>query len=161
MKDAELRGLVLKALYDVRHTHTYANFDTTPGLPAVDRDTLRNIIIQLTEKGLAKYTSVYAGTISSARISAEGIDVVEGNTVPPISITFDNSISVRASQNVQIGQGNTQTVTMEISKLINAIDGGVGSLQEKEEAKSLLKKVVDNPLVKATIEWWAKSHAGA
>jgi hypothetical protein len=44
--------------------------------------------------------------------------------------------------------------------MINAIDGGSGTVQEKEEAKSLLTKVFNNPLVKGAIEWWAKTHTG-
>jgi hypothetical protein len=96
-----------------------------------------------------------------ARIKAGGVDVIEGTANPAISISVDNSVSVHGSQGVQIGgQGNVQTVTMDVGHLLNAVDGGAGTQQEKEEAKSLLKKITENPLVKAAFELWAKSHFG-
>jgi hypothetical protein len=163
MNDSELRGLVLKALYDIRHTDSHSMVPGVPGLPDVNVETLRNIVIQLSDKGLIKYTGLMGGPniIGRASISAEGVDVVEGNARAPISVTFDHSVNIHGSQGVQVGgQGNTLNITMDVGKLINAIDGGAGSIQEKEEAKSLLKRLVDNPLVKAALQWWAGSHTG-
>jgi hypothetical protein len=97
-----------------------------------------------------------------AKITAFGADVVEGNTPPPISINIDSSVSVHGSQGVQIGgQGNVQNVTMDVGKLMNAVDAGTGTMQEKEEAKSLLKKVLENPLAKFALDLFVKSHTGA
>jgi hypothetical protein len=44
---------------------------------------------------------------------------------------------------------------------MNAVDAGTGSMQEKEEAKSLLKKLFENPLAKFALDWFLKSHTGA
>jgi hypothetical protein len=52
---------------------------------------------------------------------------------------------------VQIGKGNIQDVG-QIRKLNMAIDEAMASAQEKEEAKSLLKKVIENPLLKGIIK---------
>ena len=52
------------------------------------------------------------------------------------------------------------TLNMDIDRLNSLIDSADASVKEKEEAKSLLKKLVENPLVKAAVEWWAKVHTG-
>jgi hypothetical protein len=97
-----------------------------------------------------------------AKITAFGADVIEGSTPPPISINVDSSVNVHGSQGVQIGgQGNVQNITMDVGKLMNAVDAGTGTMQEKEEAKSLLKKVLENPLAKFALDLFFKSHTGA
>jgi hypothetical protein len=48
---------------------------------------------------------------------------------------------VHASQNVQIGgQGNVQIVTMDVDKMITAVESSNATFAEREEAKSILKK---------------------
>jgi hypothetical protein len=54
-----------------------------------------------------------------------------------------------------------QNITMDVGKSTNAVDAGTGALQEKEEAKSLLKKLFENPLAKFALNWFLKSHTGA
>jgi hypothetical protein len=64
-------------------------------------------------------------------------------------------VNVHGSQNVQIGgSGNVQTVTMDIERMINAVDGANVSSTEKEEAKSLLKKISENKLVRTLLSQW-------
>jgi hypothetical protein len=58
------------------------------------------------------------------------------------------------------GAGNTQTVTMDIEKLFNAVDGSEASAAEKAEAKSLLQKVLDNPRAKKALDWFTKGQVG-
>src|SRR6266404_2375395 len=100
MKDADVRGLVLKALYDVRHTTFLPMIpDDLPNLPRLDVPTLRNITNQLNEKGLIKFTPIMGGpnVIGRAGISAEGVDVVERTAKSPITVTFDHSVNVHGS----------------------------------------------------------------
>jgi geranylgeranyl pyrophosphate synthase len=86
------------------------------------------------------------------KISASGVDVVEGTATAPITITLhDHSISVSQSSNVQIGDSNTQGMKVRIDKLIAAVDHSQASATEKAEAKSLLEKLASNPLVKAVL----------
>jgi hypothetical protein len=75
--------------------------------------------------------------------------VVEGNVAAPISIVLDQSrhVAVHHSSNVQIGNENVQDVTIHFEKLLSAIDKSSASDKEKEEAKSLLKKFLEHPLV--------------
>jgi hypothetical protein len=164
VKDSEVRGIVLKELYEIRHTNPHAAIPAdVPGLLEIDPNVLLGVLRQLRDKGLIEFTALSGGhnMFGRGKISAFGVDVVEDVSSSPIAISIDNSVSVHGSQGIQIGgQGNSQTVTLDIGKLINAIDGGTGTIQEKEEAKSLLKKLAENPLVKTAVEWWAKSHLG-
>ena len=165
MKDSEVRGLVLKELYNIRHTNPHAGIPAdVPELLKIKSNVLLGIIWQLKDKGLIEFTFMSGGEsmFGRGRISAYGVDVVEETSASPIAVSIDNSVTVHGSQGVQIGgQGNTQTIEMDIGKLINAIDGGSGTMQEKEEAKSVLKAAIENPIVKGAIELWAKLHTGA
>jgi hypothetical protein len=96
-----------------------------------------------------------------ARVTAFGVNVIEEKVPAPISITLDSSIKVAGSQNVMIGgQGNTQTVTMDIEKMMMAIDSSGAAFTEREEAKSLLKKLSENKLVQEVLGKWAKGLLG-
>jgi hypothetical protein len=96
-----------------------------------------------------------------AKISGAGVDVVEGVTAPPPSIAIDNSIAVHGSHGVMIGgQGNVQNVILDVERLNSFIDSSGANVTEREEAKGLLRRLAENPLVKGAIEFWAKSHFG-
>jgi hypothetical protein len=56
-------------------------------------------------------------------------------------------ITVHSSSNVQIGNANVQDVSIEIEKVIAGIDSSPAPESEKTEAKSLLKKFLEHPLV--------------
>ena len=164
MNDSEIRGLVLKRLYEVRHEEDFTAVPDDLKIPNQNMKVLGNIAKQLNEQGLIVFKQHMGQNYPSGygHITASGIDVVEGTRHSPISITIDSSVNVHSSQGVQIGgQGNSQNITMDIGKLVSAVDGGVGTIQEKEEAKSLLKRLADNPLVKGAIELWAKANLGA
>ena len=153
MKDSEARGLVLRRLYDLRHVKQYADpsdFTST----SLEQNVVPNIVEQLTQQGLVDWNPLRAhGGYATfmARITAFGVDVVEGTQRSPISITIDSSVNVHGSQNVQIGQGNVQTVTMDIGKMISAVDGSNATVTEKSEAKSLLQKIAGNKLVQEIV----------
>lgn len=166
MKDSDARGLVLRRLYDIREKQDYANINDFGGLD-LESKTLGRMLEQLAEQNLIKWNpkkgSMGVGYLAlMAKITAYGADVIEGNIPAPISISVDNSVSVHGSQGIQIGgQGNVQNITMDVGKLMNAVDGGAGTMQEREEAKSLLKRVIESPIAKVALDWWFKSHTGA
>jgi hypothetical protein len=72
------------------------------------------------------------------KISAFGVDVIEGHAKPPISITLDQ----------------VQDFSVQIDKIVNAIEQSKASEHEKTEAKFLLKKFLEHPLV-TSILWRA------
>lgn len=167
MKDAEVRGLVLSKLYNLRHEMDIVPVPQGFELPGLDMTASQNlkmvgnILKQLDDLHLIKFTQFMGEQFRSgyAAITAFGVDVVEGAATSPITITIDSSVNVHGSQGVQIGgQGNSLTVSIDVDSLINAVDSGSATIQEKEQAKSLLKKVTDNPLVKAAFDLWIKAH---
>jgi hypothetical protein len=157
MKDSELRGLILQKYYEKRReqwsqwkTEDFSDLPDTIEFDAVD---LYRACDQLAEYGLIDWKPLRGHknqTVGGVgKISAAGVDVVEGNSRPPISIVLDQShhIAVHHSSNVQVGHGNVQDVTVQVEKIIGAIDKSSASEEEKKEAKSLLKKFLEHPLV--------------
>lgn len=157
MKDNELRGLILRKYYDKRREGWFQwsdeDFKDLPDTVEFDAVDLFRVCDQLGEHGLIEWNGVQGGggqTIGGAgKISAYGVDVIEGHAKSPISVVFDQSryISVSESSNVQIGDSNIQDVAVYLEKLITAIDDSSGTSAQKEEAKSLLKKFLEHPLV--------------
>ena len=88
-----------------------------PGLNLIEPDHIRllNICEQLGEHGLLHWRSLKGLTIDGGmgKISARGVDVVEGTARAPIAITLQ-TISVSQSSNVQIGDSNIQDVKVRI-----------------------------------------------
>lgn len=120
MKDGDLRGIVLEKFYEVRNQQPrMVNPLSLPGLDSIepDQNRLLNICEQLGEYGLIHWQSLSGLTTvgGMGKISASGVDVVEGTAPAPITVTFhDHSISVSQSSNVQIGDSNTQDVKLRI-----------------------------------------------
>jgi hypothetical protein len=153
MKDADIRGIVLKKYYEHRRE---GYIGLTP-LDFDDRLTeadIFHIASQLGEHGLIHWRAVEAiggDRAGSGKISAAGIDVVEGTATSRIAIHVDKSINVSNSTDVQIGSRNKQTLHVEIEHLVAAINGSQASAAEKAEAKSLLRKFLEHPLVSTIV----------
>ena len=157
MKDSELRGLILQKYYDKRRKGWFQwkteDFSDVPDTMKFDAVDLFRACDQLAEYGLIDWKGARGPqneTIGGfGKISAAGADVIEGNVEPPISIVLDQSyrVAVHHSSNVQIGNANVQDVTIHIGQLVSAIDESSVSEEEKREAKSLLKKFLEHPLV--------------
>jgi hypothetical protein len=57
MKDSEARGIVLRALYYIRHTQRHPGIPSdVPGLKQLEPQVLINILRQLKEQGLIDFT---------------------------------------------------------------------------------------------------------
>ncbi len=164
MKDSEVRGIILQRLYDIRHSNN-GMIDIPDGLAIMNIApmVLGNCAAQLDEQRLIKFRQ-YMGRgyrAGHGSITAFGVDVVEGNVRPPIAVTIDSSVNVSSSQGVQIGGlGNVQNVTLDVEKMINMVDSADGTVIEKEEAKSLLKKLSENKIVQGVLAAVVKSWSG-
>lgn len=146
MKDNELRGIILQKFYDVRHETDDVNLGNLAGwFPEIEPNVIFNICEQLVENGFITWMPIYGNlrTFRLGKITSEGIDVIEGNKAPPISIHVNNS------QNVQIGEQNIQNVNFDIGKLIAAVDHSNASDSEKQKAKSILQSLLENPIIQA------------
>jgi hypothetical protein len=153
MTDGELRGLVLRRFYDLRHE---TNVIELPEVVSIDTTEsplrIANICKQLDQHGLIDWKPhesldrSYLGGMGE--ITAHGVDVVEGTASSPITITFhDRRISVSDSSYVQIGNSNTQSMKVDIENLASAIDHSSASMADKQEAKSILEKLAEKRLI--------------
>src|SRR5690554_3576177 len=121
MKDSEARGLILQYLYDRRREESVMVNDIDLGNQIIKED-IDRIVKQLYELGLVRGELLMSGYLADAEITPHGIDVVEGNTKPPIAITMhsDNrQFNIGSiTGNVQVGDFNSQQVTMNLQQLI-------------------------------------------
>jgi hypothetical protein len=107
MRDNELRGLILEALYNQRR-NDLVNLDQELGALPVPHSATESILRQLVKKGLLERPVQPLNGLGNARITAYGIDVVQGTISPPVSILLHQRITVQA---VQVGEGNIQNVS--------------------------------------------------
>jgi len=147
MRDNELRGLILEALYNQRRKDL-VNLDQELGALPVPHGATESILRQLVKKGLLERPIQPLNGLGNARITAYGIDVVQGTTRPPLSILLHQRITV---QDVQVGEGNIQNVgdtkldvPMDHSE---AIQDKPKSSFDQDEPKSSFER---------TSKWWKR-----
>ena len=102
MRDSELRGVILEALYN-QHRKDLVNLDQELGGLPVPHSATESILRQLVKKGLIERPLQPLNGLGSGRITAYGIDVVQGTSRPPLSILLHQHIT---AQDVQVGEGN-------------------------------------------------------
>jgi hypothetical protein len=82
MNDSEVRALVLRALYEIRHTNPHAAIPAdVPSLLGIETNVLLGILRQLRDKGLIDFTPMSGGAnmLGRGKIWHTG-DVVEDDT---------------------------------------------------------------------------------
>lgn len=164
MKDNELRGLVLQKFYDLRRRGFFQWVEIEDledsFMNAVGDDLLR-ICDQLGEHNLIDWKPETDGRVTCAgvgKISAHGIDVVEGNARADISVSIDNrNVSITSSSNVIIGNSNTQNISNDVINIIEAINNASCSEAEKKNAKSALRQFLEHPATIAVLGGLASS----
>jgi hypothetical protein len=153
MKDSEIRGLILRYYYDRRRegwTLPKAS-DLGMGLSLNDNDVLY-VADQLAQHGLLEWRKLGShGEVRTGmgKINAFGIDVVEGGAQSELKVEFvqNKTINITGSQNVVVGDNNH--ASQSIRDLVHLIEHSDGSPEQKQEAKSLLRKFLEHPLVSA------------
>ena len=81
MRDSELRGLILEALYNQRRKDL-VNLDQEVGGPPLPHGATESILRQLVNKGLIERPVQPLNGLGNARITAYGVDVVQGTASP-------------------------------------------------------------------------------
>lgn len=153
LKDTEVRGLVLQKFYDLRHTSDRLELEDIVSVAPDDSTRILNICEQLGQHGLIEWKPLRGaiGIVEGlGRITARGVDVIEGTAQSPIAVTIHGHV-ISQSSNVQIGERNVQGISITGDKVAVAIDDAGATLEEKSEAKSLLKSVLENPLLKMAL----------
>jgi hypothetical protein len=150
--DAEIRGLVLKHLYELHSKSEWVDWDNFHELGLPQQEVGR-YLKQLHELGLAEGKFVTSDENEEfadirVRIRARGADAVENPERRPSEVIIDQSIHIHDQQNV----------TFDIGKLNAAIDGSPATLDEKTEAKSLLRSLNGNKLLAGVLQKWFSGH---
>jgi F0F1-type ATP synthase epsilon subunit len=156
MKDSVVRGRLLQLLYERRSAGPIPFGHLEQAVPPPggisDRDWLR-AVAQLSEYGLIDWTPVEddsgMGLLSGfAKINDFGVKVLEAGVTPPIRISIDESRRTKVPQQEQAPITTTtpqqQKITDALEKVITAINQADVSEQEKNEAKSLLRKLLSS-----------------
>lgn len=156
--DSDLRGIVLRRFYERRHENSAGLINLTihDFEGGHSRNDLIRICAQLEDHDLIKkwQPNMEGGgpNLGHGAISAPGVDVIEGTRRMPLEISLNTQhITVVGSQNVQIGDANSQKLNITIEDLILEIDNSVHADSQKEEAKSVLKQLLNNPVVAAIL----------
>ncbi len=150
MTDQQLRGVVLKHLYDRRDEGPHLKVEVSNIGGQFDYSKLQRICKQLEEKGLLRWNPMSVGSGDLAglgALTAAGVEVQEGTQESPLAITLDHSINVHNSHNVAFGNNNSQHWQVQFESLVKQIDASNVSGADKEEAKSLLKAFLAHPLI--------------
>jgi hypothetical protein len=89
-----------------------------------------------------------------AKINDFGVKVLEAGVAPPIRISFDESqrATVSRQQQAPIAPSTPQqhVITEGLEKVMTSVNQADVSEQEKDEAKSLLRKLLDSKAQRPT-----------
>src|SRR6266480_2196195 len=154
MKDSVVRGRLLQLLYERRREGSIPFGHGEQAVPPPEginrRDWLR-AVAQLSEYSLIDWTPLEdqsgMGLLSGfAKINDFGVKVLEGDVSSPISISIDESrrTTVPQQQQAPIATSAPQqaAITKAVEKVVTAINQAAVSEHEKNEAKSLLRKLL-------------------
>jgi hypothetical protein len=169
MKDSVVRGCLLQLLYERRSEASipfgHAEQVVPPPGGISRRDWLR-AVAQLSENGLIEWTPLEdksgMGLLSGfAKINDLGIKVVEAGVAPPIQIAIDKSRRTKVPQQEQAPittpTPQQQKMTDALEKVITAINQADLSKEEKDEAKSLLRKLLRSKAAASVLGAGARS----
>ena len=97
MRDSELRGIILEALYNQRR-RDLVEFETELGKLSLPGGSVESILRQLEKRGLIERSLRSVSGLGKGRITAYGIELVERRTNPPLSILFDKTSRLKIHQ---------------------------------------------------------------
>ena len=156
MKDSVVRGRLLQLLYERRSEGSILFGRVEQAVPPPGgisrRDWLR-AVAQLSEYGLIDWSPLEdksgMGLLSGfAQINDFGVQVIEAGVAPPIRISIDESRRTPVPQAGQapiaVSTPQQQMITDALEKVIASIIQADVSEQEKNEANSLLRKLLSS-----------------
>lgn len=154
MKDSVVRGRLLQLLYERRNQDSIPLGSIEEAVPAPGgishRDWLQ-AAAQLSQYNLIDWSPVEdqsgMGVLSGfAKINDSGIQVIEARLAPPIAISFDQgrrtAVSQAGQESIPASTPEQQMITDALEKVMTAINQADVSEQDKNEAKSLLQKLL-------------------
>ena len=171
MKDSVVRGCLLQLLYERRSEGSIPFGHAEQAVPPPEginrRDWLR-AVAQLSQYRLIDWTpfedQTGMGLLSGfAKISDLGVKVLEAGVASPIPISIDESrrttIPRKQPAPIAASTPQQQMIAEALEKVITAINQADVSEQEKNEAKSLLRKLLDSKAAASVLGAGAQSLA--
>jgi hypothetical protein len=171
VKDSVVRGCLLQLLYERRSEGSIPFGRLEQAVPPPGgishRDWLR-AVAQLSEYGLIDWTPIEdksgMGLLSGfAKINDFGVKVLETGVAPPIQISIDESRRTTVPRRKQAPPAAStrqqQMMTNALEKVITAINQADLSKQEKNESKSLLRKLLSSKAAAKVLGAGAQSLA--
>jgi hypothetical protein len=151
MKDAVVRGCLLQLLYERRNEGSipFGRFEqAVPPPGGISRRDWLRAVAQLSEYHLIDWSPLEdnsgMGLLSGfAKINDLGVKVLEAGVEPPIEISINEIRRTAVPQQEQApSTPQQQMITDALEKVITAINQAEVSDKEKNEAKSLLRKLL-------------------
>ena len=135
---------MLETLYADRREGKIHRLDPDTLEGRMDKYEVKRIFSDLKAQGLVDGAQLLSGGVVHPRITAEGIDVVEGSADPPLALnqTFNVSGPVTGSQ---FGNGNAMNINVHLQALVEAVQGSDMSEDEKRTALERLKAFASSP----------------
>ncbi len=153
MTDSELQYVILKWFYERRDGEMACPRPADLGVDASEQAVLRvcsNLgdLMLLDWKQRRRNDGLIAMGIG--RITVNGISAIETPPSPaPAPSVRHQTVNISHSQGFAVGDGNTVSVTLD--SINTLIDQGQGTPQQKAEAKGLLARIAEHPLVAAAV----------
>ena len=172
MKDSVVRGCLLQLLYERRTEGSIAFGHIEQGVPppaGINRRDWLRAVAHLSEYRLIDWTPLEdksgMGLLSGfAKINDFGVRVLEAGVAPPIRIVIDESRRTTVPQQKQSSIAAStpqqqQMITDALEKVITAINEADVSERQKNEARSLLRKLVRSKAAASVLGAGAQSLA--
>jgi hypothetical protein len=171
MKDSVVRGRLLQLLYERRNEESIPFGRLEQAVPPPGgisgRDWLR-AVAQLSEYGLIDWSPLEAktgmGLLSGfAKINDFGINVLQDHVATPIQISFDESGRTSTPRHKQATTATStpqqERITDALDKVITAINQADLPKAEKNESRSLLRKLLNSKAAAKVLGAGAQSLA--
>jgi len=171
MKDSVVRGCLLQLLYE-RQSEGPIPFGraehAVPPPGGINRRDWLRAVAQLSEYHLIDWTPFEdrsgMGLLSGfAKINDFGVEVLEGDVSAPLRISIDESrrstVSKREQAPIAGRTPQQQMITEALEKVIAAINQADVSEQQRNEAKSLLRKLLGSKAAASVLGPGAQSLA--
>jgi hypothetical protein len=167
VKDSVVRGRVLLLLYERRSEGSLPfghGEQAVPPPAGINRRDWLRAVAQLSEYRLIDWTPLEdksgMGLLSGfAKINDFGVKVLEAGVAPPIRISINKGRRTSAPRQEQASTPQQQVITEALEKVITAINQADVSEQEKNEAKSLLRKLLGSKAAASVLGAGAQSLA--
>ncbi len=156
MKDSVVRGCLLQLLYERRSEGSIPfghGEQAVPPPPGISRRDWLRAVAQLSEYRLIDWTPLEdksgMGRLSGfAKINDFGVKVLEAGVEPPIRIDIDEvqrtTVPKREQAPIATSTPHQQMITEALEKVITAFNQADVSEQERNETKSLLRKLLSS-----------------